>query len=67
VIPGALYDALDQATAEMLAAAAVMAKMLMQTEPADELSDELSDELRDACKQLESSVANVRKLRGANA
>lgn len=52
-------DSVDHATAEMLAAAAVVAKTLMQAEPAQELTEELWA----ACERLERSVAEVRAFR----
>jgi hypothetical protein len=53
-------QALDQATAEMLSAVAVVAKMLMQADPANELTDELWE----ACLRVEETVGKVRSLRG---
>jgi hypothetical protein len=43
----------------MLAAIAVVSKMLMQAEP----SNELTDELWDACQRVEDCVGKVRVLR----
>lgn len=55
----AVPDELDQATAEMLAAIADVAKMLAQAEP----STELPEDLWEACKAVEKSVAKLRRLR----
>ena len=56
---GPAEQTLDQATAEMLAAVAAAAKMLMQADPASELTDELWE----ACQRVEETVRKVRSLR----
>jgi hypothetical protein len=49
----------DQATAEMIASAALVAKMMLEADPAAELTNELWD----ACQHFERAINRVRKLR----